>query len=129
MKLVLPLILLAALTFNAQAVTLVKEAPAQKIHLSWEAPTTYVDGSPLSPSDISHYKIAYWVDGNTEPTMIDNLTGLNHTMENVAPGNYTFAIMVYGTNSQSDWTDTKSKSIKPKISVITFTITVEHYHY
>ena len=59
----------AAFLFVGMMVTLAAHAAPAPSDLSWTAPTTRVDGTPLDPADIAEYRVYYTING--EPQGVD----------------------------------------------------------
>ena len=59
----------AAFLLVGLMVTLAVQAAPANSNLSWEAPTTRVDGTPLDPADIAEYRVYYTING--EPQGVD----------------------------------------------------------
>lgn len=79
--------------------------------LTWEAPTTNVDGTPLT--DLAGYKIYYGVSSGEYTKVIiitDNIT--TYTIENLSSGTYYFAVTAYDTaGNESAYSNEVSKTI------------------
>jgi hypothetical protein len=88
--------------------------------LSWEAPTTRVDGTPLDPADIAEYRVYYTING--EPQGVDPIV-VSGTSESetvtleltprVEPYVISFAITTVDTNGlESAQSETVSKTFQ-----------------
>jgi len=80
--------------------------------LTWDAPTTRVDGSALSPDEIGGYEIGYGLVSDADPTIIEtDVTGV-FEIENIPPGTYRFAVRTVDTaGSRSGWSAAVEKNI------------------
>ena len=63
------MIKLAAFLLVGLMITLAVQAAPANSDLSWEAPTTRVDGTPLDPAEIAEYRVYYTING--EPQGVD----------------------------------------------------------
>ena len=90
----------ASFLFVGLLVTLAAQAAPATSELSWTAPSTRVDGTPLDPADIAEYRVYYTING--EP-------------QGVAP------IVVSGTSAS----ETVTLELTPRVEpyVISFAIT------
>ena len=65
----------AAFLFVGLLVTLAAHAAPAPSDLSWTAPTTRVDGTPLAAEEIKEYRVYYTIDGTApgtgEPIVVD----------------------------------------------------------
>jgi len=59
----------AGFMFVGLLVTLASHAAPAQSELSWEAPTTRVDGTPLTVEEIKEYRVYYTING--EPQSVD----------------------------------------------------------
>ena len=90
-----------------------------KTTLMWEAPTTNIDGSPLT--DLSGYKV-YWgaVSGTyTGVKDVLNVTTVNiaQTMAITPKGNYCFVVTAYDVaGNESDWSNEICATFSKKAS-------------
>ena len=68
--------------------------------LSWTAPTSYSDGSPMSLSAIGGYKIYYGNTSHQYSNTIDVADGsaVSHTISDLSAGTYYFTVMTYDIN-------------------------------
>jgi hypothetical protein len=87
--------------------------PTTSITLAWDAPTANADGTPLS--DLSGFRIYY---GNTSPltpensTTIDVANGTTHTIPDLDPGTYFFAVSALDLNgNESELSEETSTEI------------------
>ena len=108
----------AAFLLVGMLVTLAVQAAPANSDLSWEAPTTRVDGTPLDPADIAEYRVYYTING--EPQGIDpivvNGTSASETVTleltpRVEPYVISFAITTVDTDGlESVLSETVSKT-------------------
>jgi hypothetical protein len=95
--------------------TLTAIAPRQ-LTLSWDAPTTYRDGTPLDPvTDVTKYKIYYGTSSRTYTQAVDvvnpGTTTITQTL-NLVPGTYFFAVTDIDISGQeSDYSNEASRTI------------------
>ncbi len=70
-----------------------------KITFSWVAPTTLVDGTPISLSQIGGYRLYYGPTASNTPNMvvINDPTSWEHTLT-LEPGTYYFRVSTYDVN-------------------------------
>lgn len=81
--------------------------------LSWQAPTTNVDGTELT--DLAGFKIYYGKASGTYSEIIelDNPITNEHTIEGLAEGTYYFAATAYDImGNESDYSNEVSKTIR-----------------
>ena len=76
------LIMLAAMALLWQT------AQAADITVSWDAPTTYEDGSALDPADIDRY----WVSENSSAVATVSDGATSTILTGRAPGNYCYSV-------------------------------------
>lgn len=82
--------------------------------LSWTAPTTHSDGSPLSLSELAGYRIYM---GSTSDNLsllidLDDPTVTEHHIDNLAIGTYYFAVTAYNyEGTESERSEVVSKTI------------------
>ncbi|MBI5193293.1 MAG: fibronectin type III domain-containing protein [Nitrospirae bacterium] len=71
--------------------------------LSWEPPTTNVDGTELT--DLAGFKIYYGKTSGTYSEVIDinNSIATEHTIEGLAEGTYYFATTAYDTTGNESY--------------------------
>jgi len=67
--------------------------------LSWTAPTTRADGTPLTSAELAGYEIYYTTDDPAVAGTISvaSSTAANYTLSNLAAGNYYFAMSAIDT--------------------------------
>ena len=72
----------------------------KSLSLNWTAPQTYNDGSPLSPSDISGYRVYFGTSSSSIPLVADinDGTTTSYTINNLTTGNYYLSISSYDIN-------------------------------
>ena len=112
------MIKLAAFLLVGLMVTLAVQAAPANSDLSWEAPTTRVDGTPLAPAEIAEYRVFYTVDGQVTGENDFIVVGPTATAETITlklipreqPYTVSFAITVIDTEGRSSpQSDTVSK--------------------
>jgi hypothetical protein len=89
--------------------------------LTWDAPTTNVDGSPLT--DLAGYKVYYGTTSGNYSTSIDVGNQTTYTVTGLGTGTFYFAITAYDTSGyESGYSNVGSKTfsdtIPPVISAI-----------
>lgn len=94
----------------AIVVVLAGLAYAASVTLSWNAPTTYTDGSPVALSDIGGYKIYYGHATRTYTSIVsvaNPMTAIvTSTLSSLPTGTYYFAVTAYGTDGiESDYSN------------------------
>jgi len=82
--------------------------------ITWLAPTTKVDGSSLNAGEISSYNVYY---GESTQNLILaaslNSGSYEHTISDLAPGTYYFAVTVSDTNqNESSFSNIVSKVVE-----------------
>jgi hypothetical protein len=78
--------------------------------LTWEAPTTVSDGTPLT--DLAGYKIYYGTSSGNYTEVIDAGNVTTYTVGSLPPGTYYFAVTAYnGSGNESDYSNEASKTI------------------
>jgi len=79
--------------------------------MSWTAPTTYSDGSPMSLSAIGGYKIFYGqTSGNYSKTIdVPDGSAVSHLISGLSAGTYYFTVVTYDSNGI---TSTYAKEIR-----------------
>jgi hypothetical protein len=110
----------AAFLLVGMLVTLAVQAAPANSDLSWEAPTTRVDGTPLDPADIAEYRVYYTING--EPQGVDPIvvsgTSASETVTleltpRVEPYVISFAITTVDTDGlESAQSETVSKTFQ-----------------
>jgi hypothetical protein len=99
----------------SRSTTLTSIAP-RPVNLSWDAPTTYRDGTPLDPvTDVAKYRIYYGTSSRTYTQVVDvvnpGTTTITHTL-NLVPGTYFFAVTDIDISGQeSDYSNEASRTI------------------
>lgn len=66
---------------------------AEQVALSWNAPTTYTDGTPMT--DLTGYKIYYGTSSGNYSNVTDVGNVTSYTVANLATGTYYFAVTAY----------------------------------
>ena len=88
--------------------------------LSWDAPTTNADGTPLT--DLNGYSIYYGTTFNNYSQVIDVGKVTTYTVASLTDGTYYFAVTAYDTSgNESNYSNEVSKTIQ---SVQQYTLTV-----
>ena len=110
----------ASFLFVGLLVTLAAQAAPATSELSWTAPTTRVDGTPLDPADIAEYRVYYTING--EPQGVDPIvvsgTSASETVTleltpRVEPYVISFAITTVDTDGlESAQSETVSKTFQ-----------------
>jgi len=101
-KLILSLILFSML--------FVTPAFAADVSLSWDAPTTNEDGTPLT--DLAGYTVYYGIESANYTENIDVGNVLTYTVTNLSDGTYYFAVTAYDTSgNESDYSNEVNESI------------------
>ncbi|MCG8006059.1 MAG: putative Ig domain-containing protein [Candidatus Thiodiazotropha lotti] len=104
-------------TASLSPLTLVVEASQTtpttgSISLTWVAPATRTDGSPLDMSEISGYRLYMGTSNNNLSAVVDvdDCTISNHLIENLETGTYYFAITAYDlAGNESDLSNVVAK--------------------
>lgn len=82
--------------------------PGNSVTLSWDAPTTNIDGSPLT--DLAGYKIYYGTSTGVYSNVLDVKNVTTYNITGLSPGIYYFTLTAYNTSKQeSDYTKEISK--------------------
>ncbi|MEJ2620869.1 MAG: putative Ig domain-containing protein [Candidatus Thiodiazotropha sp.] len=82
------------------------------ISLSWVAPSTRTDGSPLPLSEISGYRLYMGTNRNNLSPVVEVSGSTTHTVENLETGTYYFAITAYDqTGNESDLSNVVEKEV------------------
>ena len=99
---------------SSSALTDVGGDVQQKVDLSWSAPSTRTDGTPLSLSELVGYRVYY----GTSPDALqlqEEIVGVSETgvsISNLAPGTYYFAVTAYDVDGlESGFSQIVSKVI------------------
>ena len=78
--------------------------------LSWNAPTTNTDGTPLT--DLAGYKVHMGTSSGNYTTVVDIGNVMTYTVSNLAPGTYYFVVTAYDSSSnESSFSNEASKTI------------------
>lgn len=111
----------AGFMFVGLLVTLAAHAAPAPSDLSWEAPTTRVDGTPLAVEEIKEYRVYYTIDGQTPgegaPIVVSG-TSVSETvtlelLPRATPYVVSFAISTVDTDGlESEQSETVSKTFK-----------------
>jgi hypothetical protein len=79
--------------------------------LSWEAPTTNADGTPLT--DLGGYKVYYGTSSGNYTVSLDVGNVTTYKIDNLTPGTYYFAVTAYDTSgNESGYSNEVSKTIE-----------------
>ena len=94
---------------------------AGTVTLSWDAPTTNADGTPLT--DLAGYKVYYGTSSHNYSQNIDVSNVTTYTVNNLTDGlTYYFAVTAYDTGSnESAYSNEASKTITPQQYTLTVT--------
>jgi hypothetical protein len=78
--------------------------------LTWDAPTTNVDGTPITA--LAGYKIYYGTKSGVYTGVIDAGSSTSFAFNNLAPGTYYFVVTAYDSlGTESDYSNEASKVI------------------
>jgi hypothetical protein len=78
--------------------------------LSWNAPTTNTDGTPLT--DLAGYKVHMGTSSGNYATVVDIGNVTTYSVSNLAPGTYYFVVTAYDSSSnESSFSNEASKTI------------------
>jgi uncharacterized protein YjdB len=78
--------------------------------LSWNAPTTNTDGTPLT--DLAGYKLYMGTSSGNYTTVVNIGNVTTYTLSNLAPGTYYFVVTAYDSSSlESSFSNEASKTI------------------
>ena len=110
----------AAFLLVGMLVTLAAQAAPANSDLSWEAPTTRVDGTPLDPADIAEYRVYYTINGEpqgVDPIVVSGTSASETVMleltPRVEPYVVSFAITTMDTDGlESAQSETVSKTFQ-----------------
>jgi len=82
------------------------------VTLSWVAPTTKVDGTPLT--NLAGYKIYYGLASGAYTNVIDVGNTTNYQIKGLDSGTYYFAVTAYDTDgNESGYSNEVSKAVLP----------------
>ena len=84
------------------------------VNLSWAAPTTRLDGEPLSLSELDGYKIYYGTDSDDLKPLVDLNDGsiTNYAISELDPGTYYFTITAYDNSGlEGSYSETVSRQV------------------
>jgi len=86
---------------------------ADVLDLTWTAPTTRVDGTPMPASEIKHYRLSWTVKGVVQPDKV--VTGVSYALDTGAlVGRTCVVIRTVDTDLlESDPTGQVCKNVKP----------------
>ena len=86
-------------------------SPGNSATLTWDAPTTNADGTPLT--DLAGYKIYYGTTSGNYTEVIDVGNVTTSKVEGLNPGTYYFAVTAYkNSRNESGYSNEVSKIIK-----------------
>lgn len=78
--------------------------PEAAVILTWEAPTTNADGTPLT--DLAGYKIYYGPGSENYTYSVNNGNTTGTSISNITAGTWCFAVKAYDTfGNESDFSD------------------------
>jgi hypothetical protein len=85
---------------------------SQSVTLSWDAPTTRVNGDPLPLEELDHYEVSYYRTGES-PTLVSvDIAQSSFTTNGLPPGTYHFQVKVIDNWAlESEYTDELSAEI------------------
>lgn len=79
--------------------------------LTWEAPTTNVDGTPIN--DLAGFKIYYGTSSGNYTQAVDAGNATTYTFNNLSPGMYYFTVTAYDTSGyESGFSNEVSKALQ-----------------
>jgi len=86
---------------------------SKSVSISWEVPSTKMDGSTLTPDEIAGFKIYYGTESGTYTEVVDTGFAQNYTIDNLSAGaTYYFAITCYDIHgNESGFSVEVSKTI------------------
>ena len=85
-------------------------AGTSNVTLQWDAPTTNVDGTPLT--DLAGYKVYYGNESGNYTNNIDVNNITTYEITNLADGTYYFAVTAYDTSgNESDYSNEVNKTL------------------
>ena len=110
----------AAFLFAGMMVALAAQAAPAPSDLSWTAPSTRVDGTPLDPADIAEYRVYYTINGEpqgVDPIVVSGTSASETVMleltPRVEPYVVSFAITTMDTDGlESAQSETVSKTFQ-----------------
>lgn len=94
--------------------------------VSWTAPTTNVDGSPLL--DLAGFKVAYGTssDALTQTALVDDNTRRSFTVQSLTPGTWFFSVRSFNTQqAESDDSNIAQKDVTGASAASSVAITIE----
>jgi len=78
--------------------------PSNSVTLTWDAPTTNADGTPLT--DLNGYKIYYGTSSGSYGTLINVGNVTNYTVDSLSSGTWCFAVTAYDiSENESDYSN------------------------
>ena len=88
--------------------------PEPVLNLSWAAPTTRLDGEPLTLSELDGYKIYYGTESDNLTPLVDlnDSSVTSYALIDMDPGTYYFTVTAYDTSGlESGYSDIVSKQV------------------
>jgi hypothetical protein len=86
-------------------------SPGNSATLTWDAPTTHVDGTPLT--DLAGYKLYYGTSSGNYNVAIDAGKVTTFKVDGLSPITYYFAVTAYDSSgNESNYSNEVSKTIK-----------------
>jgi hypothetical protein len=86
-------------------------SPSNSVTLTWDAPTTNADGTPLT--DLAGYKVYYGTSSGNYTMAMDVGNVKTYKYEGLQSGTYYFAATTYDTSgNESDYSNEVIKTIK-----------------
>ncbi|MBW4052626.1 MAG: fibronectin type III domain-containing protein [Proteobacteria bacterium] len=81
--------------------------------VSWTAPTTYTNGSPLSLSDLQGFHVHYGTSSSalSQEITVPNASAVTYTVGGLTAGTWYFAVSAYTSSGESGLSATESKTI------------------
>jgi len=80
--------------------------------LSWDAPTTYVDGRPLGDA-LGGFKVYYGTSSRNYTHVVDIGKVTTYRVAGLSPATYCFAVTAYDrSGNESDYSNEVSKEIR-----------------
>ena len=87
---------------------------ASAVTLTWDAPLTRLDNTPLPPGEIARYRIYYGTKEGDYPNYfdLDDGTATQVKITDLSPGTYYFVMKTYDTNGiESKYSNVVTKKI------------------
>jgi Putative Ig domain len=99
----------------AFTLTVTGSSPTGSATLSWDAPTQYTDGTPMSATDLAGYHVYHGMSASNlnDVIMVDGATTLSYVVNNLVAGTHYFAVSaVTVTGAESALSNVGSKTIQ-----------------